>query len=77
MPIHPHECPHCHSNLDGGDIYDKFIELGYGEQRALEAATHFGWTKDNPKRFSRVLGQYDITEDRVMSYSCPFCQLEI
>ena len=48
-------CPHCGANWDGGDILERLRQTGHyqTEERLLEAASHYGWTPENPTRFSR------------------------
>lgn len=61
-------CLYCGENLVGGDIY-KILKQENPEMPELElralAASH-GWTKENGKRFSRLV----IVENRV---ECPKC----
>lgn len=74
---YPLACPHCNANLDAGDIYDTFIEMGHDHERAELNASHYGWTPEKPQRFSRIVGQYDWDKDRTIGYKCPDCLREI
>ena len=74
----PLKCPHCKESLDDGDIYDTFlVKYGGDEEKALEVAGYYGWTKDNPKRFSKILGIYSLEKDCIEFWQCPFCEKEI
>lgn len=54
MAIEP--CSHCGVELDGGDIYTTLkSNLGYKDKTSeeiIKIAQSYGWTKQNPKRFS-------------------------
>lgn len=71
-----YKCPYCHADLSGDLIYDSMLRVYKDEKRAAEAAASFGATKTNGKRFSRVIGIYDLAKDRTVSYKCPSCGCE-
>ena len=74
----PKNCPHCNALLDDGDIYDRFLkEYGGDEEKALETAECYGWSKENPHRFSRAIGYYSLETDRTEFYFCPDCKMKI
>jgi hypothetical protein len=77
MTKYPLTCPHCQANLDDGDIYEVVLEKYHDHFKATEAAGHFGWSMADKKRFSRIVGQYNLETDRTESYSCPDCRKEI
>jgi hypothetical protein len=63
--------------LDDGDIYEHFLKEGKSEEEALELAEGYGWTTEDRHRFSRIVGMYDIGEDRVTHHKCPECKKTI
>ena len=77
MQEHPDFCPHCNSDLRGEDIFESFISHYRDEEKALKAADMYGWTKENPCRFSRAIGLYSINFDRTYAFQCPDCKKEI
>lgn len=75
------ECPVCGANWNAGDIYEVLRNhdgyKGWTNEKILEAASHYGWSKENPKHFTRligieILGQYD----GVSIWRCPDCGSE-
>lgn len=69
----PKTCPKCQSSLEGEDIYEYFKREYGDEEKALETAAGYGWTKENPQRFGRAIGDVDLGEDRVVAWQCPDC----
>ncbi len=65
-------CPKCNSNLEGGLIFDTFMEQYGDEQKALEAADAYGATKTEGK-WGRKIGLYSLAEDRTVAWRCPDC----
>ena len=65
-------CPRCKSNLEGGLIYDTFIEKYGDEQKALESAKMYGATKTEG-RWGREIGVYDSIRDMTVAWRCPDC----
>lgn len=74
---YPRNCPHCDADLDGGDIYESFISMGKSEEESLEIASGYGWSKETPYRFSNIVGQVDLIQDRITHYTCPECEKTI
>lgn len=74
---HISHCPKCNACLDAEDIYAHFLNKYEDEDRALEAASWYGWTKENLCCFSRLIGVYDMNEDRTVYYVCPDCKEKI
>ena len=80
MTNYPDNCPHCNTLLDDGDIVEKFISMGYDEEKAVDAAENYGWTQDNKQRFSRIVyvKEYDSKWNKKKPYyMCPDCKKEI
>ena len=70
------KCPVCNSNLEGGLIFDTFMEQYNDEAKALEAAEMYGATKTEG-RWRReigieILGGYD----GISYWRCPDCNAE-
>lgn len=61
-------CPHCNADLDGGDIYQTFLDQGRTPEEAKEVASHYCGTK-----WGREIGIYCIDRDRTVEYRCPDC----
>jgi hypothetical protein len=73
-------CPHCNRELDAGDVYEILVEMPLSNRSAeknIETAREYGWTPENKKRFSKKVGCYDMIEDRVTHYICPFCDKKL
>lgn len=86
-------CPECNANWDGGDIFEKFRSMrddenhehhsyykGQTDEDLIKSAGHYGWTKDNPRRFGEIIGMelsYDDPEhyDGVSYWLCPGCNI--
>lgn len=68
-------CQNCKADLDGGLIFDTFIEKYGEEQKALEAAAMHGATKTEG-RWGRQIGIYRMDQDRTVVYRCPDCGYE-
>ena len=68
-------CPHCGFDLDGGDIFEKFLEHHKGDQaKAADSAEAYGWSKENPCHFSLRAGLYCMDKDCIVQESCPKCK---
>lgn len=65
-------CPLCKANLDGGSIYQHFINNGYTHEKALEIAGNYGAT-ETKGQWGREIGIYDMDLDRTVAYRCPDC----
>ncbi len=74
---HVSHCPHCKSLLDGKDIYQCFFDDYQDKAKALDYASSYGWTKERPTCFSRLIGVYDMEQDRTTHYECPDCKEKI
>lgn len=57
----PKSCPNCFSSFQGDPIPQELIDTG-----------HYG----NATHCSTVIGIYDIWEDCVVAWRCPFCEYE-
>lgn len=74
----PLRCPHCGFDLDDGDIYERLLAEYIGDEaKALESAGYFGWSKENPRRFSKIIGIYSLESDCTESWRCPSCEKKI
>jgi ribosomal protein L37AE/L43A len=58
------KCPKCNANWDGGDIYEVLFKrtkdsedcyIGYEPEQIELIAKEYGWTKENPVRFQRLI----------------------
>jgi len=65
-------CPKCTSNLEGGLVFDTFMEQYNDEAKALEVASMYGATKTTG-HWGREIGIYDMEKDRTVSWRCPDC----
>lgn len=73
------KCPNCKATWDGGDILEELkkldIHMGRPEKEILELASHFGYTKENKKRFTRVIhNEIRGEHDGVSFTQCPLCK---
>lgn len=68
-------CPDCGQSWDDGDIAERLYETGYYRKphQAEEAALNYGWTPENPTRFSKRLSIYSRSTDKTEANQCPFC----
>ena len=67
-------CRYCKFDLDGGDIFDFFLNKGYSEKDALASANSYGWKQDNKKRFSKeIIVQFSETNKPQIKI-CPNCK---
>jgi hypothetical protein len=71
--MEPKECPNCNAQFEKDDIYEVFLKKYGDEKKALEVAALYGWTKENPCKFSRVIGVYCYVKDRTTHWKCPDC----
>ena len=63
-------CQHCGANLSRGDIYEHFLQQTGDPKEALQTANMYGWSKEDPKHFLRVIivqpnhkPQYELCPD--------------
>ena len=68
-------CTNCGELLEGGLIYDHFLEKYGDEKKALETAKLYGATKTKG-RWGLAIGMYDMELDRTTHYVCPFCDFK-
>lgn len=80
-------CPECNTKWDGGDILEDLTrrkdagEVIFGDKsdaELIEYASSYGWTVEDPQRWSNVIGMelsYDDPEhyDGVSYWACPGC----
>lgn len=69
---YPKNCPSCNCNLEGEDVYQYFLKIEK-PAKAEEIAGHYGWTKENPCCFSKVIGIYSMERDMTTHWQCPDC----
>jgi rubredoxin len=83
-------CPACGSSWDAGDILERFVALraegdSYYKNKTdaelQEIASQYGWTPENPKRFSRLIGvelpySHPNHYDGVSFWRCPDCKVQ-
>ena len=67
-------CPHCNFNLDGGDVYEKLLEIYKDQEKALAGAAEFGWTPTSKHRFTKILSIYCREKDATIGWICPHCE---
>ena len=49
------ECANCGASLDKGDVLEHFLTVYSGNaQRAMEAASSYGWSETSRVRFNRA-----------------------
>lgn len=65
-------CPNCSKSFEGELIYQTFLKKYNDPKKALEVAELYGATEYRGC-WSLKIGNYDFDKDRVISWSCPFC----
>lgn len=69
------DCPKCGSNWDNGDIYQYLAKLDVfvmkSAQEVIVEARKYGWTPENQKKLSRVIG-IEVS-DKLNFFQCPDC----
>ena len=68
-------CPSCNTNLDGGSIFESFMEKYNDRAKALEVAEMYGAT-ETKGQWGRAIGLYSLEKDRTVKYRCPDCNHE-
>lgn len=64
-------CPHCGLDLNGEDIYEVMLRQTNGDaDKALESASHYGWTPLNKCVFRKEL--YECGHG-ARTITCPEC----
>lgn len=64
-------CPHCGTNLDGGDILEYFIASGRTREQAMETARNYGYRKGHTQWGRQIGIEYD--HDCIEEWQCPDC----
>ena len=70
-------CPECNITWEQGEtIYEFFLNQHGDKERAMETASHYGHTEEDPKHFSiNVVGVEDPSKyDGVSFWLCTNCQ---
>ena len=65
-------CPSCKSDLEGGLIFDTFMEKYGDRKKALEIADDYGAT-ETTGRWGRQIGISCRDRDRIVEWLCPDC----
>ncbi len=79
--LHGH-CPKCGDSFQGPDVKMHFIQDlvdkqydGDVEAEAERLAALYGWTKEQPKNFSNIIGiTLSDNPDEYIMHQCPTCQ---
>jgi Zn-finger nucleic acid-binding protein len=68
------ECPDCHGNWDGGDIYEalKAMYPEKSDDKIRELAASQGWSEMTPVHYSELIWVTG-NSDRVIYWQCPHC----
>ena len=72
------QCPSCKSSWDAGDIYEELRKSQHyknlTDAEVKKAASSYGWTEENPKSFSRLIGIEVMGKyDGISYWKCPDC----
>lgn len=77
-------CPKCGFLFDGGDIVERFKEMrdsgdsyykNKTDEEIKEVASHYGWSEEDPQRFSNIIGiEVRGKYDGVSYWKCPCCK---
>ncbi len=81
-------CPECNHKFKGEDILQHFMNAkndsnhpqhkyygNYTDEQITEVASHYGYTKENPKFFSNIIGiEYQGVYDGTLAWQCPNCK---
>jgi hypothetical protein len=68
-------CPHCKADLNGGSIWQHFMDKLGDEAEATRIASMYGATRTEGQ-WGRQLAIYDMERDRSMAFKCPDCEGE-
>jgi len=69
-------CPNCKTNLEGGLIYQTFLDMYNDEEKALKTAKMYGATKTEG-HWGREIGiEIPGKYDGVSFWRCPDCDHE-
>lgn len=71
-------CPACNESWDGGDIFEVIQDMdafmGKPKGDVIAIASQYGWTEQNKKRFSKVIGvEFTTMKDKLALLQCPTC----
>lgn len=70
-------CPECNANWFKGDIYETMLKQNGGnEAAAKKSAECYGWSEENKKFFSNLVGVYDQEADVTVAWQCPACETQ-
>jgi Zn-finger nucleic acid-binding protein len=83
-------CPACGGSWDGGDILESFTALrekgaeyykNKTDEELKQIAGQYGWTVENPQRFSKLIGvelpySHPQHYDGVSFWRCPHCKAQ-
>lgn len=76
---HLKNCPICNCNWDGGDVFEE-LQLHYPDrsiEKIKDMASSYGWSEENPQRFSNLIGIEVLGEyDGISRWQCPCCKSE-
>ena len=67
-------CPKCNELWKKEDIYECMFQQYSCAEKAKQAAECYGWTEENKKFFSNIIGIYDEEVDMTVAYQCPNCK---
>jgi len=72
-------CPKCGFLLDGGDIFEELKKqphyTGRSDESIKASAAMYGWSEEDPKRFSNIIGVETRDKyDGVSYWKCPSCK---
>src|SRR5437762_10003470 len=72
------KCPNCCGSWDGGDILEVLKENNPHKdgETLREWASHYGYSEDNPRRFQKCIGVYDMERDVTSHVQCPHCNIK-
>ena len=68
-------CPNCSVDLNGGLIWQTFMDQYQDEVKADEAAEMYGATRTEG-HWKRQIGLYSQERDRTVAWLCPDCKHE-
>jgi hypothetical protein len=84
LPDFQGACPECGTNWNNGDIVEVFTKMRADgddfwkdktDEEIEKHANNYGWTKEKPKCFSRIVGvEIRGYYDGVAYWSCPDCK---
>lgn len=65
-------CPHCNVDLNGGSIWQTFMNQYNDEAEADRISEMYGATRTQGT-WGRAIGLYDRDKDLTVAYKCPDC----